>query len=457
MKRANFLRKQIVTLGIALTLIFSAMPAQAATLEEAPASESTASDVVEEGTVSQAKKEYTVVTDKAQLLSATQIQTIEQKVAELTNYDVALYIENADQKTCTQKYTNNLSEEMYQKVFGDYRNGIMIVFSFYKPENGYFAVHYGGNVNISESKVSRLIEGSYHDFKTDSTWIEGSFLQCIDYFKTVENEPVKTEEGEESEPWPIAARVISILFVIALFVIAGLAYYYIELKREKKYIEDRYQEVRDHLSEESNEVSRLRGDIKGMNDKISWLTTWKKDALRARTTIQDEINEMLAKEAASKFDSTYANVSNLEAIVENFDQFDGMMNAYESLSKMAKVYVTLDVQTGSEKRQKTGEQYAQIATKKIEEVCKKSSGSRHDRSMLSDTLGYYNHLPLFVRLMIAQSLVKRLNSAHQDAEAAQKRYKRSQSSSHRSSYGGSSFGGGFRGGGTFGGGFGGGH
>lgn len=453
--KKNKLRKLVVAIGIMVTLFTFAVPAQAATLnEDAKVSNNVSAEAVEEGTVAQ-ELEYTVVTDKAGLLTNSQIQNIEAKVGELSNYNVALYIENADPKTCTQKYTNNLSEEIYQNTFGDYRNGIMIVFSFYKPENGYFAVHYGGNVNISESKVSRLIEGSYHDFKTDSTWIEGSFLQCVDYFKTIENEPVKVEEAKE--PWPLNTKIFSI--ILTAIVIAGIALInsYVNLKKEKSYIEERYEEQEKLMKEKNSEISELRSENSRLKEKSSKLETWKKDAQKTRPTIQSEIDDILAREAAKNFDERFENVILLEAIVENFDKFDSMMSSYESLSDLAKGYVTLDIAECSNKRQVAGNLYAEAATNKIQNVCKKCSGNRHERNQLDDTLRYYNHLPLFVRLMIAQSLIKSLKDTQSRAEADHRRHQNSYSSSRSHSSYGSTFGGGFHHGGTFGGGFGGRH
>lgn len=453
--KKNKLRKLVAAIGIMVTLFTFAVPAQAATLnEDAEVSNNVSAEAVEEGTVAQ-ELEYTVVTDKAGLLTNSQIQNIEAKVGELSNYDVALYIENADQKTCTQKYTNNLSEEMYQNTFGDYRNGIMIVFSFYKPENGYFAVHYGGNVNISESKVSRLIEGSYHDFKTDSTWIEGSFLQCVDYFKTVENEPVKVEETKA--PWPLSTKILAM--ILTAVVIAGIALInsYVNLKNEKSYIEERYEEQKKLIKEKISEISELRSENSRLKEKSSKLETWKKDAQKTRPTIQSEMADKLARETARRFDKKFANDINLRADIENFELFDNMMIEYESLSDLAKGYVTIDISKGSKKRQEAGKLYADVATKEIQDVCQKCSGTRHERSQLDDTLRYYNDLPLFVRLMIAQSLIKSLKDTQSRAEADHRRHQNSYSSSRSHSSYGSTFGGGFHHGGTFGGGFGGGH
>lgn len=452
------LRRTLVTLGIAILLFGAAIPAQAASLTEtAEPSDKVSAETVQEGVDTQ-ELEYTVVTDKAGMLSEAQIKNIEEKVAELENCDAGLYIEKTDRKTCTQSYTNKLSEQMYSEIFGDYRNGVMIVFSFYEEAGGYYAVHYGANVPLSERKISNIIEGTYHDFKTDATWVEGSFCQCVDYLKTVKEATSESNMAGEKEPMSMLEVIFLILLILAVFVIGVLAFSYHSIKVEMKDLKDDLSSARNKNSESQRKISELEEKISSTSKANIKLQNWKKNAMLVRPMIQDEIDDRLAKDEAAEFDHKYSRIVKLEPVVENFDRFDILMSVYEKMSDLAKSYVKLDINTASRKRQESGELYAKDATQKIENVCSRCTGSRHDRSELNSTVNYYNGLPLFVRLMIAQSLISRLNESHDKAEAAQRRYNSSQSSyNHSSSHSGSSFGSGFHGGGTFGGGFHGGH
>lgn len=447
------LRNAIAILGIVAMFFTAAMPAQAATTEgEQQPLQTEATE----------KFEYTVVTDKASLLTEEQIQNIEAKVGELQNYDVALYIENSDPQTCNQKYANTLSETMYAEVFGDYRNGIMIIFSFYKAENCYYAVHYGGNVNLTETKVSRIIEGTYHDYKTDATWVEGAFVQCIDYFKEAEAIPADTQSTvNESTRTPMATstKVFLILFIVTAIIAVILLYNYLVLRNEKKYVDEELKNAKSNNSEIRSRNSELSSNLSAVTSERDNLKTWKRNAIAVHRTIQDEIDDWIARRDAEEFNKKYSSVIKLEPIMENFNQFDLMLGAYESMSNLAKSYVNLNMEIASKKRQEAGEAYAKAATEKIKNVCDHCTGSRHERHELNDTMSYYNGLPMFVRLMIAQSLVNRLNSAKSSADRAQKRYTSSQSSyrSSSSSHHGGTFGGSFHGGGSFGGHCGGGH
>ena len=219
------IKRKLVTLFMAIMLLAVAMPVQAAeTNEDAEISTTVPAEIVQDGETQEL--EYTVVTDKAGMLEEAQIKNIEDKVAELEDYEAALYIETADQRICTQSYANSLSEQMYAEIFGDFRNGVVVVFSFYDEACCYYAVHYGANVNLSESKMKIIIEETYHDFKTDATWVEGSFIQCIDYLKTVK--PVTSESAVTSEK-TTSSKSVMILFnslIVALITIGVLGYIY---------------------------------------------------------------------------------------------------------------------------------------------------------------------------------------------------------------------------------------
>lgn len=443
------LRNAIVTLGIVAMLFTAAMPAYAAEVEGNQQMAQT--EIAEEF-------EYTVVTDKAGLLTEEQIQNIEAKTSELENYSVALYVENCDPKTCNQQYANTLSETMYSEVFGDYRNGVMIVFSFYKAENCYYAVHYGGNINLTESKVSGIIEGTYHDYKTDATWVEGSFCQCVDYFKEAEATPVDTQSsGGNQSSMPTSTKVFLILFIVTAIVAVVLLYNYVTLRSEKKYLYNELKVANNKNSEAKSRNSELSSRLSTANDECESLRIWQKHAITVRPMIQDEIDDWVAKKDAEEFDKKYSSVIKLDPILENFIHFDAMVGAYEKMSNLAKGYVKLNMEVASKKRQEAGELYAKAATEKIQNVCNHCTGTRHECDELNRTVSYYNGLPMFVRLMIAQSLIDRLNSTKNDAESAQRRYRSSQSSYSSYSHHGGTFGGGIHSGGTFGGHCGGGH
>lgn len=406
---------------------------------------------------------YTVVTDNAGLLNEEQIAEINEVSKQFELLRPALYVENCDERTCTQSYTNELSKKMYNEIFGDNKHGIIIVFSFYKEANGYYAVTYGDKLQIDESKVSRLIEGSYHDYPTDSTWVTGSFKLCTDYFSSVEYNIIHADEIAEQKAQQDAENKENFikfmkvfLLVVLLLVIVCLAY---NLYKNKKEYEEKILERDKKIKKLHGENTSLMGRLESAEREAADLRKWKKDATSLDGNIQEKIEDFRAKEVAKDFDCRYSKYTRKRIESADYQVLDRLTHEYDRLSPAERNYVTIDMKEISERTVEAAKLYAKEAEKKIESICNSSEGNWHYRSQLEDAVSYYNHVPSFVQVMIAASLIKRLNAMNDDAQNDYRRYQRQQEMYSSSSYdsGSTSFGGSFGGGGTFGGGFGGGH
>lgn len=451
MKSKNLLRT-VATL-IATALLFISFSTIAIAAETSESSETTSTADLE------AAYSYQVVTDTADMLTESEISEIEEKVAELSNYKVALYIEMQDYKTCSQKYTNDLSEKLYSQVFWDRRDGIMIAFSFYDEACGYYAVHCGANVSINENKVKNTINDTYHDYPTDREWVTGAFKQCVDYFKEAEIQPVVSPNKEKSDVNNSSFYIVLLLLLFAgmLAIIFYLAY---RFRKIEKSFEDFKKQSNDDYIQLSREKTSIESQLSSARAEISTLNHWKEDASVVDVDIQHKIDDLHARQEAQEFDTRYKDTVYLIPIVENFNSLHAAMEDYAHLSDMAKGYVTLDINLMSESRQKAGELYAEQVTSELEKVQNECRGERSYESRLNNAVTSYSRIPLFVQLLIAESLISNVKRMQSDAADDARRYRNRQNSYHRSSTmhnSGSTFGGSFHGGSTFGGSFRGGH
>ena len=432
--------KFITSVIVIIALILTPLSAYAKTIEI----ESKGITVETKDTPTQA-----VVVDERGLFSKEQITEIENAGKELEVYDIGLYVEMTDKKTCTQRYTNNLAEEKYSKILKDKPNSILIVFSFYKDAYGYYAVHYNVQGDLSEYKISNIIKETYHDFKTDSEWVVGSFKQVIGYLKDVEYELInadtlKIERDKQREENLNTFYKVSRIFleIVALIVIICL----IVLKyKNKNYYKNVITELESDLTEKEQTIKESEQEISNLKSENKKLKNWKQNAKAVNDDIDSKIFDYLARKKASEFDKKYSKAN-------SFEELDKMIPEYDSFSSSEKEYVTLDINSFRKKYDKLLKEKVDEATSYIKDKCKACEGNRHYRYELDDTLNYYNHLPSSVRLLIAVSVITHLNNMHSDAHRDYRNYNSHSSSSYHSI----SFGGGFTSG-TFGGGFGGGH
>lgn len=402
---------------------------------------------------------YCIVTDMAGLLSETDVTEIEQAVAESgSQFHLALYIENKDKSEISQKYVNQLSETMYAEIFGTRRDGIMIVFSFYAEANGYYAVHFGPNASAiaSESKVKNIIEGSYHDYPTDSSWVSGSFKSCVSYFAEVK---AKTENTENTNVLIIIGCFV--ITVVVFMCIYGLYNSAKEKNEEIAKLTEDLKAKKQELKSSNQELAAAKKNAKAIGTLYAREVQWHADALKVMSDLQERIDDLNAQEKAQAFNQKCNTLRLKKASIENFAVFNEFAEEYDKLSDNEKQYITSNIEEVLAKRNESAKAYAEEASKKIQSTCK-STADRHHKGLYDNTMQYYNHLPLYIKLMLAKSVVETLKRNQSKAETDEKAYKRRQQESyHRtsSSHSGSTFGNSFHGssGSTFGGHFGGGH
>ena len=389
----------------------------------------------------------TVLVDMDNMLTAGDTEAIKAEGTRLGIYNIGLYIEMIDEKNCNQKHANEMAEAMY-KEFMPNDNSIMIVFSFYEEAEGYYGVHYNVQGELSESKISGIIEGTYHDFKTDSSWIAGSFNMVVTYLLESEYNLIHADE--------IAARKqaeSNKMFQIIQYVVLGLlAIFILYLLYKIKVQHDEYETLSEESASRNNELSRrLRNkenDIETLEGEKSELEEWKANAIAADPDIIKKISVYLAQGTARRFSTNFGSAKTLDDYCQMFDTYNGM-------SDLEKSFVSIDVDTAREKLDELAKEKAAEATKLIEETCSYSD-DRHHLDSYNSTLNYYNGLPSYVRTLITLALVNNLIQRQSNAQSDYRSYQHRSSYSHHSSsstshssYGGfhsGTFGGGFHGG-----------
>ena len=248
----------------------------------------------------------TVVVDMRKVLSDGQIQNVKEAGTKLKIYNIGLYVAMTEKATCSQKYANSLAEQKFEELLPA-ENSVMIVFSFYEDAGGYYAVHYNLQGDFSESKVNRIIEGSYHDFKSDSTWIAGSFEQVVDYLTEVENNLINADAIAEQRHAAMLTLGKIARAMLECFAIVAIIYLAWEMKTREK-------EWKELASRKSKEIDDLRSELSQREDAVSNLNTvcgdlvsWRNDAIKSTPEIESRIEELRAKRRAKQFDKTYRN------------------------------------------------------------------------------------------------------------------------------------------------------
>ena len=331
-------------------------------------------------------------------------------------------------------------------------NSIIIVFSFYEDAEGYYAVHYNVQGDLSESKISSIIEGTYHDYKTDSEWIVGSFIQVVDYLTGVEYNLIHAEEIAIAKKAQREENLKTFLFVgrILLEIAAVATIITLIIAHRKK--DSLYEEEISNLSRNKESVERklqtANENLARVNEERSNLLVWQSNARSVDTEIDSKIEDDLAQREAAFFDRKYGKAFAL-------DQLDEMLNRYEEMTALEQSYVKTDISSAQARHDELAKEEAEKATQILKDAYTQYPGDRYHLDQLNSTIKYYEGLPLCVRMLIAMTIINNLRSSRKAAESDHQRHQ-SYNSYHNDSYRSTLTHTTFHSG-TFGGGFGGGH
>lgn len=156
------------------------------------------------------------------------------------------------------------------------------------------------------------------------------------------------------------------------------------------------------------------------------LNKWYDNATDARPSIQQEIDEYLAKKVAKKFDDKYQELLELENIPKNYGEFEDAVEHYEKLSELEKQYVEIDIKKLISKREETAKVYAAAATDIIVAVCNEFDGIRDNIDELDSAMSYYRNLPAFVSALLAEDVTSCLRSKCNDAHVDLRKHQQPQ-------------------------------
>ena len=141
--------------------------------------------------------DYNVV-DNAGILTGYQIDNIKKELENLEDISVVLVINDVGTRT-TDAYAYNVAKDTYQETLRNASSGIVIVYCN-ALEGFKIGIYSEGEYKIDDRELKRMIESSFNLYSTDSLWIEGSFISCVNYLEGLEEETIKASEQPINTP-----------------------------------------------------------------------------------------------------------------------------------------------------------------------------------------------------------------------------------------------------------------
>ena len=223
---------------------------------------------------------------------------------------------------------------------------------------------------IVSSKIGDIIEGTYHDFKTDGSWIAGNTDQIVDYLLKVENDLLTTDARKAAEKERNAEFLRIVRIILEAFGVCCIIAFAIFHKRKVDELEELIEYKDSNIRRVKDDYSELMDKKDSIDDERKKLETWKERAIAADPDIEKKIKTLLAKRKAEKFSKDFGAAATLKDYVAMFEQ-------YGSMTEEEKSYVTLDMGRAQDMLDELAKIEAKKATEMIEETCQLSTTSSH--------------------------------------------------------------------------------
>lgn len=184
------------------------------------------------------------IVDNINILSEYQIDNIQNELSALK--DVHLVIVTSDVgKRCTDDYAYSLAKSLYQNVFSSQTEGMIIVYC--NSLEGYkIGIYYNGSYNIDTKKLKEQIASEYSLYSKDSSWIEGSSIQCITKIKEIvypgvlsstQSKPEESNTSHEKNFWEIFGKYQLIVSILLTVFVAGVITAIVVYRKHHKQID----------------------------------------------------------------------------------------------------------------------------------------------------------------------------------------------------------------------------
>lgn len=364
-------------------------------------------------------EEIPVITDEAKILSEHESDEIIENSKNLSVYNLAIYIESMDESELSEQVTADHAKTFYQNVFGENESGIVIAYAFSANSfnNSFCAIYHGENVEVSENKIENLIKSAKKSTQSDNEWVTLASEQIIDYLVSQEYNIIHADEIAERDErnTEIIVNIVKIFFILVILSIIGFGIY--KIFEKKKEYDKKIKRIQNTRAKIARDKEKAEEEIKNLKKEIQKIDNWKKTAIKVQPDIEKKVLCYYAKADAQKFSKKYEEFSKKEFTNNDFSYLVRVIEDFESLSDLAKKFVTIDMDDVHQKYKTILDNYKAESEEKIRKVCKKYAGTEEERFKLRHAVEYYESLPIQIQSKFDSKLLAELKKKHESAEA----------------------------------------
>lgn len=217
----------------------------------------------------------------------------------------------------------------------------------------------------------------------------------------VENTPIPNESVTVTSHIS-ASGIVIIVLLLMLIISVAINIWFVKTFFKHK---EKFDNLHSRMCTVMNQNKSLKAKILSLEKNVSFLDSWKQQAILADASIEERVMATQSKQLAEDFDTKYSDLTNYAISPRGFSIFETACQTYDSMPETTQKYVTADMETIRRKCKASKKLKVREVTNVLQEALSLYKPTRHYRKNWDNMIKYIKKIPRTVKNDVDANLI----------------------------------------------------
>ena len=217
----------------------------------------------------------------------------------------------------------------------------------------------------------------------------------------VENTPIPNETVTVTSHIS-ASGILIIVLLLMLIISVAINIWFVKTFFKHK---EKFDNLHSRMSTVINQNKALKAKILSLEKNVSFLDSWKQQAILADASIEEKVMATQSRQLAENFDTKYGDLTSYAISAKDFSIFETACQTYDSLPDTSKYYVSTDMETIRRKCKSSKKLKIKEVTNVLEEALSLYKPTRHYRKNWDKMIQYIKKIPKEIKTEVNADLI----------------------------------------------------
>ena len=217
----------------------------------------------------------------------------------------------------------------------------------------------------------------------------------------VENTPIPNETVTVTSHIS-ASGILIIVLLLMLIISVAINIWVVKTFFKHK---EKFDNLHSRMSTVINQNKALKAKILSLEKNVSFLDSWKQQAILADASIEEKVMATQSRQLAEDFDTKYGDLTSYAISAKDFSIFETACQTYDSLPDTSKYYVSTDMETIRRKCKSSKKLKIKEVTNVLEEALSLYKPTRHYRKNWDKMIQYIKKIPKEINTEVNADLI----------------------------------------------------